>query len=110
MWRGGRPVLLDLRRQLLVLDILAAYARDSGAVVVAVLHDLSLAARFATSMLLLREGRPVASGSPDEVLRVDTVREAYDVGSESLRSSGHPLVVPIEASRRETPTAGRRTA
>ena len=57
---------LDPRHQLLVLDVSARRAR-AGAVVVAVMHDLALAARFADGIVLLDEGR-VAAGAPEAVL------------------------------------------
>lgn len=47
---------LDLRRQLVVVDILKAYAEERGAIVAVVLHDLTLAARYATKLLVLSDG------------------------------------------------------
>ena len=58
---------LDPRHQLVVLDVLRRRAR-AGATVVAVMHDLALAARYADEILLLQDGRVEASGRPREVL------------------------------------------
>ncbi len=89
---------LDLSRQLVVLDYLADYARTTGGVVIVALHDLSLAGRFADRLVLLRDGRVVASGTPEAVIRPDTIRAAYEVEAQIVRSAaGHPLVAPLHA-------------
>lgn len=94
---------LDLRRQLLMLDLLEAYARSTGALVVVVLHDLSLAARYATTLLLLRDGRLAGAGAPRHVLTADTVRDVYGVETEVLSTSaGHPVLAPLAASPLQT--------
>ncbi len=69
---------LDLRHQLAVLATLRAQA-DAGRAVVVVLHDLTLAARWAERVLVLREGRVLAEGAPRAVLTRETLREAFDV-------------------------------
>jgi len=89
---------LDLARQLQVLDRLADYARDSGAVVVVALHDLSLAARYAATLLLMKDGTLVASGSAGAVLTPAAIRRAYGVEVEVLKTSlGHPAIAPLRA-------------
>ena len=54
---------LDPRHQLVVLDLLKARAR-AGATVVAIMHDLTLAARFADDIVLLDQGKIEARGPP----------------------------------------------
>jgi iron complex transport system ATP-binding protein len=84
--QGGRLVLLDeptvhldLRHQVEVLALLADLAERDGLTVLAVLHDLALAARFFPRLLLLHEGRLVADGPAAEVLAPDRVRAVYGV-------------------------------
>lgn len=87
---------LDLGRQMQVLDRLSDYARQSGAVVVMALHDLSLAARYASSLLLMKDGALVVAGPPDAVLTPAGIRRAYGVEAEILRTShGHPVIAPL---------------
>ncbi len=69
---------LDLTHQHRVLDVARGLARR-GLAVVAVLHDLNLAAQYADRVALLAKGRLVAEGSPAEVLRPDLVQQAFDV-------------------------------
>lgn len=87
---------LDLRRQLLVLDILKDYAEESGAIVGVVLHDLSLAARYAENLLVLHGGRSACLGKPSDVLDEELIRSVYGVDSEILlTSAGTPVIAPI---------------
>ena len=77
---------LDLRHQLLVMDEARRLRRDALAVV-AVLHDLQLAAEVADTLVLMEGGAIVASGAPAAVLTPDCLAEIFGVG---LRSPGLP--------------------
>ena len=84
---------LDPYHQLEIMHVLADYAaRD--ALVVAVLHDLTLAARFAHRVLVMYEGEIVADGRPAQVLSADTLRHFYRVEPFLSEVEGQPLVVP----------------
>ncbi|MFL5138824.1 MAG: ABC transporter ATP-binding protein [Microvirga sp.] len=76
---------LDPRHQLLVLDVLRHRAR-AGAVVIAVMHDLALASRFADRIVLLDRGRAVAAGAPEAVLTAGRLEAVF--GIEAVVSSG----------------------
>ncbi len=68
---------LDPRHQLLILDVLRTRARDG--LVVAVMHDLALAARFAHRMVLLHGHRVAAAGPPQEVLTAAHLAAAFGI-------------------------------
>jgi len=85
---------LDLRHQLAVLATLRAQA-EQGCAVVVVLHDLTLAARWAERVLVLREGRVLAEGAPLDVLTAETVREAFDVDVRVAEVDGELVVTPV---------------
>jgi iron complex transport system ATP-binding protein len=75
------------------MHVLTDYAaRD--ALVLAVLHDLTLAARFAHRIIVMHEGEVVADGRPEQVLSVDTLRRYYRVEPFLSEVEGQPLVVP----------------
>lgn len=67
---------LDIAHQLQVMKIARDFAQGGGGVV-AVMHDLNLTAMFADKIILLAEGRVVADGAPSDVLRDDTLSQAY---------------------------------
>lgn len=68
---------LDIKNQREVMDLAASLAHDEGEVVVAVLHDLSAALRYADQVLLMDAGAVVACGTPGEVLTPQTVERVY---------------------------------
>ncbi len=69
---------LDVRHQLEALTVVRARMAVSVGVV-AVLHDVNVAARFATHALLLRDGVTLASGTANEVLTAERLSQVYDV-------------------------------
>jgi iron complex transport system ATP-binding protein len=86
---------LDLSHQELVMATLRELSR-AGATVVAVLHDLNLASRFADRVLLMDDGRVVAEGTPAEVLTADAIGEVYRLPIEVIEhpTLGYPLILP----------------
>jgi iron complex transport system ATP-binding protein len=83
---------LDPRHQLVVLDVLKQRAR-AGATVVAIMHDLTLAARFADMIVLLHQGKIEAFGSPETVLTEARLAALFGIRARVLRQAGSLLVV-----------------
>jgi iron complex transport system ATP-binding protein len=69
---------LDPAHALTVLKVLRRYAR-AGHSVLAILHDLPLAALYADNLLVLKEGYIVAEGAPSDILDVSLIRQVFDV-------------------------------
>lgn len=88
---------LDLRHELDVLRLLRPWIDNAGTTprtVIAVLHDLSLAARFCDRLTLLADGRVQAHGTPEEVLTAPHLRRSYGVDTNITRDQAtHTLVV-----------------
>lgn len=85
---------LDPGHQIDVMDMLAREAAG-GALVLAVLHDLNLAARYCHRLLVIDEGRLVADGPPAQVLSEDLLRRVYGVTGYSRMLDDAPLIVPL---------------
>ncbi|MES1952194.1 hemin importer ATP-binding subunit [Salinisphaera sp. S4-8] len=68
---------LDLGHQRLVMQQVAELAAQ-GVAIVSVLHDISLAARYADRMLALRDGRTIAAGTPAEVVTAERMQCLFD--------------------------------
>ncbi|KWX01856.1 ABC transporter related protein [Carbonactinospora thermoautotrophica] len=96
---------LDLRHQLDVLDLLAEL-HAARRTVVAVLHDLNQACRYASHLVVMRAGRIVAAGEPGEVLTAELVDQVFGVPCAIVPDpfTGTPLVVPRPRASR-TPQA-----
>jgi len=71
---------LDPYHQFQVIALLRRLA-DAGHAVLAVLHDLTLAARFCHRLALLDDGRIVADGVPADVLSADNLRRVYRISA-----------------------------
>jgi iron complex transport system ATP-binding protein len=78
-------VHLDLRHQVEVMDLLLDLNARLGTTVLAVLHDLVLAAHFFPRLVLLDAGRVVADGPPADVLHPDRIREVFGVDPSLVR-------------------------
>jgi iron complex transport system ATP-binding protein len=72
-------VHLDIRHQVDVLDLLVDLNRREGATIVAVLHDLALAARWFPRIVVLDGGRVVADGPPASALSSERIRDVFRV-------------------------------
>jgi len=68
---------LDLAHQIRVMDLMEKLKQEKGITVVMVSHDVNLAALYGDRLLLLKEGRIVRQGCPDDVLTFQTLEEAY---------------------------------
>ncbi len=93
---------LDVRHQIALYDLLAqSVAREKLACLV-VMHDLNVAAQYATRVVLAKEGRFVAVGAVDEVMTYARLRETFDadlyVGVNELR--GTRFFVPMRGEGR----------
>ncbi|MET3859718.1 iron complex transport system ATP-binding protein [Dietzia sp. 2505] len=99
---------LDLAHQLDVLDLVRDLPLPAGhdpdpdgpgagrRTVVAVLHELTLAARVADHLVAVAEGGVVAAGPPDQVINPETLRRVFDLEADIISDplTGHPVVLP----------------
>lgn len=70
---------LDLRYQMQFMELVSGWQREEGLTVVAVMHDLNLAALFCDRLLVLSEGCIVAEGPPEDILSAAMVDKVYQV-------------------------------
>lgn len=87
---------LDIAHQVEVLDLVRALNRDEGRTVVMVLHDLTQACRYADHLVVMHEGRVVATGSPSAIVTPDLVRDVFGIEAAVVTDArtGRPLVLP----------------
>jgi len=85
---------LDPGHQIEVMDLLRAQA-TGGKLVITVLHDLTMAARFCDRLLLLDQGRLIADGSPSSVLTADRLAQVYGIKAWIGSAGDTPLIVPL---------------
>lgn len=90
---------LDPGHQIDVMDMLRAEAAG-GALVIAVLHDLTLAARYCDRLLLIDAGRIVADGTPAQVLTAERLRAVYGIDAGVETSGDWPTITTFGRSAR----------
>jgi iron complex transport system ATP-binding protein len=78
-------VHLDLRHQVGAMELLGDLNERDATTILAVLHDLGMAAHFFPRLVLLDRGRIVADGSPEDVLTADRIRDVFGVDPALVR-------------------------
>lgn len=88
---------LDLSHQIEIMDLASKLVRDEGKTIVAVLHDLNQACRYADNMVLLKAGKVIASGQPKKVMTSGVIQEVFDVVATIQPDpvTGTPMCIPI---------------
>ncbi len=86
---------LDPSHQLEIMALLRAHA-ESGALVIVVLHDLSVAARFCDRLLMIDHGRLIGDGRPADVLTDAMLAKVYGITAWRGTAGGKPLLVPLD--------------
>lgn len=104
VWDTQEPVLLlldectsalDPAHQQQVFSLLRKLARERNFAVLAVAHDLNLAARFADRLMLLHRGQCFTEGLPADVLTEQALAQVYGLSARILDlEEGYPLVIP----------------
>lgn len=98
---------LDLKRQVEVLRLIRDLVVERDLCVLIALHDINQAVRFADRVLILREGRLVASGPPGEVVTVELLRTVYGVEARIERCSRGQMVVLVDDTTHRRSAARR---
>jgi iron complex transport system ATP-binding protein len=88
---------LDVAHAIDVLDLVDRLHDERGCTVVTVLHDLTLAARYADRIVVMKDGRVAAVGDPADVVTAELVEDVFGIRAAVLDDpvSGRPLVLPI---------------
>jgi iron complex transport system ATP-binding protein len=101
---AGNPILiiadepiaaLDVYHQLHIMELLQAHARQGGAVIAA-LHDLSLASRFCSRLVLMNHGKLVAEGDPVKVLTPDNLAQVYGINAHVDCREDGVVIIPVK--------------
>ncbi|WP_325948334.1 ABC transporter ATP-binding protein [Pseudomonas putida] len=92
---------LDIAHQIALLELLG-HLREQGRTIVAVLHDLNQAARYADHLVMMRKGQLLAQGAPKDVFTRDNLKATFDLDAHIITDpySGDPLCVPMTVQAR----------
>ena len=89
---------LDLKVQVDLLELLVSLAHKKGRTLLVVLHDLNLAAAYADRLVMMKAGRIMHDGTPEEVFTADNLKQVFDLEAAVIREpvAGRPVCVPIK--------------
>lgn len=90
---------LDVKYQISIMTLIRSLIREQGKTVIAVLHDLNLAARFADDVLVMRGGEMLAAGAVRDVITPQIIEKAYDFKADIFEHSGRLICLPQEDGR-----------
>ena len=87
---------LDIKHQLEILCMLRSLTQSKERSVIVSMHDLNLASRFSDRMIMLKQGKIFASGTPESVLTEENIEKVYGINCKVTNSLlGKPQVVPM---------------
>jgi len=87
---------LDIKHQLEILCMLTSLTQSKERSVIVSMHDLNLASRFSDRMIMLKQGKIFACGTPESVLTEDNIEKVYGIKCKVSNSIlGKPQVVPM---------------
>lgn len=89
---------LDIRYQLEVMTLIRSVVRQQNIAAMLAIHDLNLAARFCDRILVLHQGKIVASGAPADLLKPPLIEQVYGVRAIVGTEGGLPFILPVEPS------------
>jgi iron complex transport system ATP-binding protein len=98
---------LDLGHQQQVLELVDRLRREEEKAVLSAMHDLTLAGQYADRLVLLDQGRVVASGSPERILEPGLLARHYQAEVEVLHDRRGGVVVAPKRRELSTPREGR---
>ncbi len=95
---------LDINHQITLLDLASGLVHDHERSVIAVIHDLTLASQYCDRIVVLNDGRVVATGTPHEVIHADMVEAVYgaEVAIIEHPVTQRPVVIPVPGKYQKT--------
>lgn len=90
---------LDISYQLEVLNLCRRLHASGDYTLVLVLHDLNLAFRYATHLIVMKAGQIIAEGTPEDIVSEQLIKEVYDIDCICIPDplTGKPMIVPFES-------------
>lgn len=88
---------LDLEHQIELMNLVTMLVGRQGKTIVAVLHDINQAARYAEHLVILKAGRITAAGKPGDVISAEAIADVFKVKTVIIRDpvAGTPLCIPL---------------
>lgn len=88
---------LDIHHQIEIMELIRNLNQKKSMTVVAVLHDINLASRYCNRLILMKNGRVVVDGTPDQVITEENLKKVYDMKMfiQENKLFGKPEIIPL---------------
>lgn len=85
---------LDIKYQLEIMKLCKMLNETKSLTILTTLHDINLASRYSDIIIMMKDGKIVYSGTPNEVITSENIKKVYDVDV-SITMKPYPMIVPI---------------
>lgn len=85
---------LDISFQLEILELIRKINKRTGMSIIMVLHDLNQAITYSDELLILKDGKIVATGEPRQLISIDLLRKVYNIDADIIQLDGCPHIIP----------------
>jgi len=90
---------LDINHQLEVMKIIDKLILTKGLTVITAIHDLNIAARFSSTVLMLKKGHVIQCSCPKNIITAANIKLLYNADTEVISYRGFPCVIPSKKGR-----------
>jgi len=99
---------LDMVHQLEVLKIVQRLNQERQCTIVMVLHDINHAARFSHEIVAMKEGRIIATGSPQEIVTTEVLKQVFSIDARVMLDpqDGVPICFSYDNVQQDNPSRG----
>lgn len=85
---------LDLQAILEFMKLLKKQCKQRHTTIIMVLHDINLASRYSDELIVLKQGKKVAKGSPYEVVKPELIKQVYNISAKVKQEAQTPFMIP----------------
>jgi iron complex transport system ATP-binding protein len=94
---------LDLKVQVDLLDLLSDMAHQHNRTLVIVLHELNLAAAYADHLIMMKEGKIYAQGSPEKIFNADNLKAVFGLSSKVIKDTESDSLICVPIQKKKQP-------
>lgn len=94
---------LDIKHQLEVMNLLKEIAVQRDCVILLVMHDLMLVARYADQVILMKDGQIYSYGTPAETITEKNLAEVYQIKAKIKHTEDGLILIPIDSLHKAPP-------
>jgi len=89
---------LDIHRQFVLLNLISKLSKQKEMIIIIVMHDINLAARYAENIVIMDNGKVYSKGKPSQVITKETLKDIYKIESNiNVNKQGYPVIEFVDS-------------